>query len=152
MEGTILDIVHLTGILSQTETILGEVGTETTPRQIVDSQGNILVDSLGNILVDARKGLEVQGTLFDIVSFSANLSDVQNIQGSLSSQEEITASVSVPNNVGGTPYTGDYEVTPSNEIQVLNTNGKSMTDNVTINPIPSNYGLITWNGGFLTVS
>ena len=49
-------------------------------------------------------------------------------------------------------YTGDYVVTPSMEEQVLETNGLRMTDNVTINPIPSNYGLITWNGSFLTVS
>ena len=50
------------------------------------------------------------------------------------------------------PYTGDYAVTPSGETQTLNTNGLRMTDNVTVNPIPSNYGLITWNGAVLTVS
>lgn len=50
------------------------------------------------------------------------------------------------------PYTGAYEVTPSGETQVLETNNLRMTGNVTINPIPSNYGLITWNGAFITVS
>lgn len=50
------------------------------------------------------------------------------------------------------PYTGDYEVTPSDEAQVLLTDGFRMTDNVTINPIPSNYGLITWDGSVITVS
>ena len=50
------------------------------------------------------------------------------------------------------PYTGDYEVTPSSEEQVLLTNGLRMTDNVTVKPIPSNYGLITWNGSVITVS
>ena len=50
------------------------------------------------------------------------------------------------------PYTGDYEVTPTAEEQVLNTRNLRMTDNITINPIPQNYGLITWNGSFLTVS
>lgn len=49
-------------------------------------------------------------------------------------------------------YTGEYEVTPSAEAQTLQTNGLRMLDNVTINPIPSNYGLITWNGSTLTVS
>ena len=49
-------------------------------------------------------------------------------------------------------YTGVYTVTPSAETQVLPTNGLRMLDNVTINPIPSNYGLITWNGSVLTVS
>ena len=50
------------------------------------------------------------------------------------------------------PYTGAYEVTPSEETQTLETENKRMTGNVTINPIPSNYGLIGWNGSILTVS
>ena len=50
------------------------------------------------------------------------------------------------------PYAGPYTVTPSNTAQVLATSGREMTGNVTINPIPSNYGLITWNGTTLTVS
>ena len=49
-------------------------------------------------------------------------------------------------------YDGPYEFTPSPELQTIETNGFRMTDNVTINPIPSNYGLITWNGAFITVS
>ena len=50
------------------------------------------------------------------------------------------------------PYTGDYTITPSAEEQVLETRNLRMTDNITINPIPNNYGLITWNGSTITVS
>ena len=50
------------------------------------------------------------------------------------------------------PYTGEYTITPSAETQTLSTEGLMMTSNVTVNPIPSNYGLITWNGSTLTVS
>ena len=49
-------------------------------------------------------------------------------------------------------YEGAYEITPSEETQTLPTNGLRMTDNVVINPIPSNYGLITWDGTVITVS
>ena len=49
-------------------------------------------------------------------------------------------------------YEGSYEVTPSDQTQTLATNGLRMTSDVTINPIPSNYGLISWNGSVLTVS
>lgn len=49
-------------------------------------------------------------------------------------------------------YTGSYTVTPTQGTQTLATNGKRMTANVTINPIPSNYGLITWDGAKITVS
>ena len=50
------------------------------------------------------------------------------------------------------PYEGEYTITPSAETQVLETSGKRMTGGITVNPIPSNYGLITWNGAILTVS
>ena len=49
-------------------------------------------------------------------------------------------------------YEGATEITPSAETQVLQTNNFRMTDNITINPIPSNYGLITWDGSTITVS
>ena len=49
-------------------------------------------------------------------------------------------------------YTGETVVTPSEAEQVLATADKVVTRNIVINPIPSNYGLITWNGSTLTVS
>jgi len=49
-------------------------------------------------------------------------------------------------------YTGETNITPSTSEQVLNTADKVVTRNIVINPIPSNYGLITWNGSTLTVS
>lgn len=50
------------------------------------------------------------------------------------------------------PYDGEYEITPSQEQQVLETANKSMARNVVINPIPSNYGLVEWNGTVLMIS
>lgn len=52
----------------------------------------------------------------------------------------------------GEPYEGEYEVTPSNTTQMLFTADKTLLNNVIVNPIPQNYGLITWNGSTLTVS
>ena len=49
-------------------------------------------------------------------------------------------------------YEGPYDVTPTAGGTVLQTEHFRMTDNVRIAPIPSNYGLITWNGATLTVS
>jgi hypothetical protein len=54
----------------------------------------------------------------------------------------------VPQNV----YRGEYTVTPSSETIVLQTDNMVMENDITINPIPSNYGLITWDGSTLTVS
>lgn len=49
-------------------------------------------------------------------------------------------------------YQGPYEATPSDQTQILRTADMTMTNDVVVNPIPSNYGLITWNGSTITVS
>lgn len=54
--------------------------------------------------------------------------------------------------VGCDPYMGDYTITPSTETQVFQTKNMRMTDDLTINPIPNYYGLITYDGSGLTVS
>ena len=54
--------------------------------------------------------------------------------------------------IGAIPYEGEYEVTPSEETQVLFTDGKVLARNVIVHPIPSNWGKITWNGAVLTVT
>ena len=79
-----------------------------------------------------------------------------------SSQSEISLGVSEPTTVSMSvsgivyvdylEYEGETTVTPTQEPQVLETIGTLVRDNITINPIPNNYGLITWNGSVLTVS
>lgn len=54
--------------------------------------------------------------------------------------------------VGSNYYEGVCEATPSSEEQVFSTNGKMMPENFVVHPIPSNYGLITYNGYDITVS
>ena len=50
------------------------------------------------------------------------------------------------------PYVGSYNFTPTTSQQIVQIANKTATQNITIDPIPSNYGLITWNGSTLTVS
>lgn len=54
--------------------------------------------------------------------------------------------------VGPPLYPGPYEFTPTQSTQVVEIDGKRADRDVIINPIPSNYGLITWDGSVLTVS
>lgn len=54
--------------------------------------------------------------------------------------------------VSADTYEGDYEFTPSDEEQTIVTTNRLLLDNIIINPIPSNYGKIEWNGSYLTVS
>ena len=50
------------------------------------------------------------------------------------------------------PYEGEYSITPSAEAQTLEIEGKWARHDIVVQPIPNNYGLITWNGAILTVS
>lgn len=77
----------------------------------------------------------------------------QQISVESESVEKSVEIASEPITITGTePYEGEYSVTPSASEQILETEGLRMTQNVTIAPIPNNYGLITWNGSYLTVS
>ena len=49
-------------------------------------------------------------------------------------------------------YEGEYEFTPGPEAQTIDLSDKVVHQNIVIDPIPSNYGLISWNGSTLTVS
>ena len=49
-------------------------------------------------------------------------------------------------------YDGAYEFTPDTEEQTILIQGKTARLDITIKPIPSNYGLITYNGSTITVS
>lgn len=49
-------------------------------------------------------------------------------------------------------WEGPYEVVPTASAQTLATSGLQMASDLTVGPIPSNYGLVTWDGSTLTVS
>lgn len=49
-------------------------------------------------------------------------------------------------------YDGSYEWTPTQQTQTIPIADKKATADIVINPIPSNYGLITYDGSTITVS
>ena len=90
--------------------------------------------------------MHVYGELSGVLTPGATLS------GTLSKPATLQGKLTVPLYALPPVYTGSYEVTPSDTEQVLETDAFYMNGNITINPIPSNYGLITWNGSVITVS
>lgn len=56
------------------------------------------------------------------------------------------------NTVAGEHYTGETDFIPSAEAQTIRTAGLIMDGDIIVEPIPSNYGLITWNGSYIRVS
>lgn len=71
---------------------------------------------------------------------------------SVASVGGIPLSLGAEYKVGGEPYHGEYEFTPTEETQTVPTQDKFLSENIIIHPIPSNYGRIGWNGSILTVS
>lgn len=69
----------------------------------------------------------------------------------LSNANAIQFDLKTPAQIGVDNYEGDYVITPSSQTQTLNTRGLRMTQNVTINPIPSDYGHIVYDGSKILV-
>ena len=86
-------------------------------------------------------------------TLQASVSDQYSL--SAGTGEEITvepALAYIKEEIVSEEYDGAYEFTPTNETQVIPIQFKTASRDITINPIPNNYGLITWNGEYLTVS
>lgn len=73
------------------------------------------------------------------------------LQGSVSAEEQMKGSFNLfelPEN----QYEGSYVFTPSSQTQYAPTAYMTLLGDIKINPIPSNYGLITYDGTIITVS
>ena len=81
--------------------------------------------------------------------WSADASDEK--WGADAKADEYRAFVTTGVMVGGVPYSGTYSITPSEEAQTLQTSMRTLSGDVTIQPIPSNYGRIAWDGSKITV-
>ena len=90
--------------------------------------------------------MHVYGQITGTLSAGATLS------GTLSAGSTLNGSLTIPTAILPPAYEGPYTVTPSAAEQILDTDSLYMRGNITINPIPNNYGLITWDGHTITVS
>lgn len=83
--------------------------------------------------------MKIFGTITPKEKIQGRLTEKLRLEGSLS------ASVKPPE------YKGAYDITPTDEIQTIPVSQLLMTKDITVNPVPSNYGRIAWNGSELSV-
>lgn len=95
---------------------------------------------------------EISGSLSGGSELTGALNPIAGMEGTLSCETAITGKLSIPERVTPTAYEGPTTVTPTQEQQILRTRDFYMNDNIIVEPIPNNYGLISWNGAVLTVS
>ena len=69
-----------------------------------------------------------------------------SLQGGAGLKGALTSGATYPT------YSGPTEFTPNGSMQTEHTAGYVVLTDITINPIPSNYGLIAYDGSVLTVS
>ena len=74
------------------------------------------------------------------------------LSGKLTGRVPLRGNIDLPEIVELEPYVGPYSFEPSDQTQVVEIADKRALNNIIINPVPSNYGKITWDGSVLTVS
>lgn len=85
-----------------------------------------------------------------VIGGETNLSYKIDGQVSLTTQIDGNAGSYMP--IYPASYTGATEVTPSEETQTLLTHGLTVVEDIVVNPIPVNYGLVEWDGRKLRIS
>lgn len=88
----------------------------------------------------------------DDLRLTGTLTPISGLSGRLSGASSMTGNIGIPERVTPARYTGPTTVTPTQAEQILQTQDFYMNDNIIVEPIPNNYGLISWNGSVLTVS
>ena len=86
----------------------------------------------GQIKVQAAT---ITGTIFQTGAISGAISQEGRLIGNLATAYSTSAQ----------KYEGEYEVTPTVNEQILETKNKLMTEDIKIQAIPKEYGLVTYN-------
>lgn len=93
----------------------------------------------------------LRGTFSDpIPSLTGFIKKKESISGTLAKKCSLVGTISKDASLHY--YDDDYIFTPSEEEQVIPTSNKFVSRNIIVNPIPNNYGLISWDGRVITVS
>ena len=102
--------------------------------------------------IDVQKPIPIIVTPTTEKELTTETSAEQNIIIAEGEEVVFESNSYIPIHEGGvTPYSGDYVFTPTQYQQTVPVKDKLARANIVINPIPSNYGLVTWNGSTLTV-
>lgn len=123
---------------------------------IISVQGNIntSVYAIGGEVATQVSSAIVGAVHSDSLTLTGSIIAAEHIVNGKVIQSGATVSGNIlMAGAGDVPYfSGAYEYTPTQTVQTIQIANKMATANIIINPIPNNYGLVTWNGATLTVS
>ena len=108
--------------------------------------------TIGNTLTGALQGrVSLTGALYAVPTLSGQISHAITVGGAVSGEPDLSGDLSV-SVYSPDLYTGSYDITPCETAQVIEIKDRFANANITVEPIPSNYGKITYNGSTITVS
>lgn len=117
----------------------------------------VVLDGELNLIAQSETGFELlisEGGEAEVITLDGDLNlDVHSdAEFELLIPESGEVGVITTLREGYPEYTGSTVVTPSRERQTLATAMKAVLSDIIIEPVPHNYGLISWDGSTLTVS
>ena len=87
-----------------------------------------------------------------MVEFHLSIEPSQDLALCVQEDAEQALSIGMPYIDGGRRYEGEYTIRPQPYAQTLPTESRVLERDIEVEAIPSNYGLITWDGSKLRVS
>lgn len=83
---------------------------------------------------------------------TGRLTPAGTLSASLTANKTLKGTLTVPSTAGVEKYRGEYEFTPGANSQTVEIEGLLAMQDIIINPIPDNWGLITYDGSGIRVS
>ena len=90
----------------------------------------------------------LNGALVGAETLSGQLASRHALSGTLAPVQSVSGTLAI----GEKPYAGPMTITPTTSAQTIPIANRRVTQDIIVEAIPNNYGLISWDGSILTVS
>ena len=105
-------------------------------QSFVQRNKNLSGNSL-NLTANITNPLNITANIVTINKIACNINSLSQVNGSIATAQVVTASLQIPDIVHTAFYDGQYEIEPKAHTTItLNTNGKTLLNNVIIKKIP----------------
>ena len=105
-------------------------------QSFVQRNKNLSGNSL-NLTANITNPLNITANIVTINKITCNINSLFQVNGSITTAQAVTASLQIPDIVHTAFYDGQYEIEPKAHTTItLNTNGKTLLNNVVIKKIP----------------
>lgn len=109
------------------------------------------VSSTQRITSELSENGQITASIAGAGSVIGEMKRAAALSGAVSARQKLSGNLATVYIAGAPHYDGEYEVTPGEQEQIIYTALKVLQQNITVKPIPSNYGRIAYDGAVLSV-